>query len=257
MSRNNITISILTAVVLIWVVNTVFTATRAKILDIVKPALKISQTISRKIRSISLIPQSSLSKENALLREEIETMKSKLVGQDELTSENNRLRKLLDFKKKQASNRAISAQVIGRDPSNWTNIIFVDKGKDDGIKKYMAVTTDKGLVGRVIEVGSSSAKVMFITDPDSRIGVLVQRTRHDGLLYGTLSRKCQMVYIPLEADIWPGDLIVSSGLGISVPKGLLVGTIEDVFIDKSGLYQSAIIKPAVDLSRVEEVLCIE
>ena len=121
----------------------------------------------------------------------------------------------------------------------------------------MAVSAARGLVGRVIEAGSSTAKIMFLTDPDSRIGVVVQRTRHDGLLYGTLSRQCQMVYLSLNADVWPGDVVVSSGLGGSIPGGIMVGTIEDVFVDKSGLYQAAIVKLAVDLSRVEEVLCIE
>lgn len=255
MSRNNVTVSILTAVVLIWVVNAVFTATRAKILDIAKPVLKASHAVSSKLKSV-ILPKSRLAKENKLLINQIEILKNKLVNLEELELENNRLKKLLNFKMK-TDHKTVSAQVIGRDPSNWTSIIFIDKGSLDGIKKYMAVNTDKGLVGRVIEVGLNSAKVMFITDPDSRIGVLIQRTRHDGLLYGTLRRQCQVVYMALDADVWPGDLVVSSGLGTSVPKGLLVGVVEDVFIDKSGLYQSAIVKPAVDLSRVEEVLCIE
>lgn len=255
MSRNNITISILTAVLLIWIVNAVFTATRAKILDIIEPFLKASHRFSHKVKSL-VLPESKLSQQNRLLKEEMEILRSRLAQLDELSSENSRLKKLLNFKKGLAY-RTVSAQVIGRDPSNWTSLIYIDKGADDGIKKYMAVTTDKGLVGKVIEVGSSSAKAMFITDPDSRIGVLIQRTRHDGLLYGTLSRQCQMVYISLDADVWPGDLVLSSESSASVPKGLLVGTVEDVFIDKSGLYQTAIVKPAVDLSRVEEVLCIE
>lgn len=255
MNRNNITVSILTAVLLIWFVNAIFTATRARFLDIAKPFLKVSNISSRKLKSF-LVPEDRLSKENQLLKSEIEVMKNKLVQLDELYSENERLRKLLDFKKR-LDYKTVSARVIGRDPSNWTSVIYIDKGKDDGIKKYMAVTTDKGLLGRTISVGSSSSKVMFITDPDSRIGVLTQRTRHDGLLYGTLTRECQMVYISLDADVWPGDLVVSSGTGGSIPKGLLVGTIKDVFVDKSGLYQTAIVRPVVDLSRAEEVLCME
>ena len=257
MSRNtNVTVSILTAVILIWVVNAVFTATRHKFIDLARPALKTSKNISRNIRSLSSVPKSPLAKENIQLVERLESAKNRLVGLEELAKENERLRRLLGFKKK-AAYKTISAQVIGRDPSNWTSIIYIDKGRDDNLRKYMAATTDKGLVGRIIELGSSTAKVMYITDPDSRIGVFVQRTRHDGLLCGTLSRQCQMIYLPLDADIWPGDLVVSSGLSESIPKGVLVGTVDDVFIDKSGLYQSAIVKPAVDLSRVEEVLCIE
>lgn len=254
MSRNRIIISILTAVVLIWIVNAIFTAARPKILDIAKPAATATKKLSQKIKS-HLSPQSDLAKKIALLKEQLEIMKTRLVQLDELALENKRLKELLGFKKN-TPYKTISAQVIGRDPSNWTSIIYINKGKEDGIRKYMAVTTDKGMVGRVIEVGSSSAKVMFITDPDSRMGVLIQRSRHDGLLFGTLTRECQMTYISLNADVWPGDLVVSSGVG-TIPKGLLVGVIEDVFIDKSGLYQTAIVKPTVDLSRVEEVLCIE
>lgn len=255
MNRNNITISILTAIVLIWLINSIFSALRTKILDITRPALSASYQISHKVKSF-IFAETGLAKKNNLLKSQIEVMKAKIAGLDEFVLENKRLKKLLDFKKS-ASRNAVSAQVIGRDPSNWTSIIYIDKGADDNIKKYMAVTTDKGLVGRVIEAGQASAKVMFITDPDSRIGILIQRTRHDGLLCGTLSRQCRMLYIHLEADIWPGDLVVSSGLGGSFPKGLMIGTVEDVFIDKSGLYQTAVIKPSVDLSRVEEVLCVE
>ncbi|NQT06538.1 MAG: rod shape-determining protein MreC [Candidatus Omnitrophica bacterium] len=255
MNRNNITISILTAVVLIWAVNLLFTATRSKILDIVEPVFKSSHNISRKVIS-SVFPESRLAEENRILKEKIEIIRKRLVELDEVIRENNRLKKLLNFKK-YTKYKTLSARIIGRDPSNWTSIIFIDKGKKDGIKKYTAVVTDKGLLGRVIEQGASSAKVMFVTDPDSRVGVLIERTRHDGLLYGTLSRQCQMVFISLNADVWPGDLVITSGLGGSIPKGILVGTVEDVFIDKSGLYQTAIVKPAVDLSRVEEVLCIE
>ncbi|MBL7069116.1 MAG: rod shape-determining protein MreC [Candidatus Omnitrophica bacterium] len=255
MSRNNLTISILTAVVLIWAVNTIFSATRDKILNIAKPALKTSQNISYKIRSV-VLPESKFSRENRLLREQIGVLKNRLAQLDEIASENERLKKLLGFKR-DLSYKSISAKVIGRDPSNWTSIIYIDKGKEDRIKKYMAVFADKGLIGRVIEAGPSSAKVMFITDPDSSIGVVIQRTRYDGLLYGTLTRQCQMVYLSLNADVWPGDLVVTSGMGETIPKGLLVGTVEDVFIDKSRLYQTAIVKPAVDFSKIEEVLCIE
>ncbi len=255
MSRNNITISILTAVILIWIVNALFTATRAKLLDLAGPALKFSYSVSRSFKSFFL-PESKLKAENILLKDHIEVMKNKLVRQDELALENIRLKRLLDFKEKTRF-KTISARVIGRDPASWTSVIYIDKGTDDGIRRYMAVTTDKGFVGRVIEAGSSSAKAMFITDPDSRIGTVIQRTRHDGLLYGTLSQQCRMVYISLDADVWPRDLVVTSGRGTSIPKGLLIGVVEDVFIDKSGLYQTAIVKPAVDLSKVEELLCIE
>jgi len=256
-NRSNLTVSILTAVILIWVINAVFTATRSKILDAAKPVLLSSQRLTNKLKSVFL-PETQLARENKLLRDQIEIMKNRLVELDEAKLENERLRRLLNFKTIiEKERKSIAARVIGRDPSNWTSIIYVDKGADDGIKKYMAVTTDKGLIGRVIEVGAASSKVMYISDPDSRIGVLIERTRHDGLLYGTLSRGCQMIYLDLDADVWPGDIVLSSGLGYQVPKGLLVGTIEDVFIDKSGLYQCAVVNPAVDLSRAEEVLCIE
>lgn len=245
----------MTAIVLIWIVNTVFSAARSKILDIASPALSLSKKVSQKIVSIGL-PKDRLVKENESLKENLAAIKNQLAQFDEISLENSRLKKLLGFKTARSYN-SIPAQVIGRDPSNWTSVIYINKGADDGIKKYMAVSTANGLVGRVIESGSLTAKIMFLTDPDSRIGVVVQRTRHDGLLYGTLSRQCQMVYLSLNADVWPGDAVVSSGLGGSIPEGIMVGTIEDIFVDKSGLYQAAIVRLAVDLSKVEEVLCIE
>ncbi|MGH7198072.1 MAG: rod shape-determining protein MreC, partial [Candidatus Omnitrophota bacterium] len=116
----------------------------------------------------------------------------------ELLQENARLAGLVGLKTAfppEVRNK-IFARVIGRSPVSWNSAFLIDKGADKGIHTQMLVLSGGSLVGRVIEVGPQTSKVLLITDPNSRIGVLLQRTRHQGILYGTSSGECRMKYLP-------------------------------------------------------------
>lgn len=175
---------------------------------------------------------------------------------EEVLSENNRLKTLLDFKKK-LSYVTVACRVIGRDPSNWANTIIVDKGIRDGIKIDSPVLYVDGLVGRVIELGESISKVILITDFNSRVVALVERTRQVGVVYGMNKNICKLKYIPLDSDIKVGDKIVSSGLGGVYPKGLLVGEVISVGKESDRLSLYAIVRPSQYLDKLEEVFVIK
>jgi len=176
----------------------------------------------------------------------------------EALAENGRLNRLLEMRTvlPVTASKAVVGRVIGRSPAAWNRVFLVDKGAEQGMRINMPVLSDTSLIGKITEVGPRVSKALLITDPNSRVGALVQRTRDQGILYGTFSGECRMKYLSLEAQIKPGDLVESAGYGGFFPKGLLIGKIEKVWKEPGQIYQVALVTPLTDLSRVEEVVCI-
>lgn len=203
-----------------------------------------------------IMPFASLRAENKLLREKVAYLVAKYGEARAVYEENHRLKAILNFRQ-QVPYKTIPAQVIGRDASNWSNSIIIDKGLNFGISKNKAALSLQGLVGRVVEVGRYSSKILLVTDPDSKVGVLILRNRQGGILIGRPGGSCKMVYIALDSDVAPGDKVITAGFGGVFPKDVLVGSVVKVAKEPGRLYKYAIVKPAQDLSRLEEVLCIK
>ncbi|SDE73369.1 hypothetical protein SPACI_019730 [Sporomusa acidovorans DSM 3132] len=199
-------------------------------------------------------------RDNQALQAEIAELRQNNVNTTEILAENARLRAMLDYKKGAPQFDFVTAQVIARDPGTWTSIIMINRGASDGIAKDMTVVTAQGLVGNVISVYNNSAKVQLILDPRSAVGCLVQRpeSRVAGIVEGSSANQQtpHMVNIARDADIIKGDKIITSGFGGIFPKGLLVGEVLDIVNDEGGLLKYAVLKPAVDFDRLEEVLVI-
>lgn len=193
--------------------------------------------------------------QNERLNREISLLKNKLSAQEEAFLENTRLKKLLSLKQKSAY-KLIAARVIARSPDSWTSAVIIDKGRHDGIRRGMVAVNFLGLVGRVIETQESTSKILLINDPNIGISAMVQRSRQEGLVSGTLGTSLVMRYLSKESDINIADVIITSGLNATYPKGLLIGSVVDIVSEFSGLTRYAIIKPAVDLSNIEEVLVV-
>lgn len=193
--------------------------------------------------------------QNEKLRKEIDFLKQKLNAANEARLENERLKNLLSFKEK-SSLRVIAARVIGRSADSWSSVIIIDKGRTSGIKRGYVAITYLGLAGRVIETAASASKIILLNDPNLGVSCIVQRSRQEGLVSGTLGTSLIMKYLPEDSDIKISDVIVTSGLTAMYPKGLLVGKVVEVGEELSGLTRYAIIKPAVNLSDLEEVLII-
>lgn len=193
--------------------------------------------------------------QNDLLKNQVGLLNGKLHVAYEVYLENLRLKELLAIKKN-LSYKAIASRVIGRAPDNWSSVIILDKGKRQGIKAGCVVMSYAGLVGRVIEVYETTSKVIQINDPNLGVSGINQRSRQEGFVSGTLGNSLFMKYLPKDADIKVSDVIITSGLTETYPKGIIIGTVTDVGEEFSGLSRYAIIKPAANLSSVEEVLVI-
>jgi rod shape-determining protein MreC len=193
--------------------------------------------------------------QNERLRKEIDLLKEKFNTVNEVYLENRRLKNLLSFKQK-SPHKVVAARVIGRSVDNWSSLVLIDKGNYHGIKRGFVAITYLGLVGRVVEAADSVSKVKLINDPSFGVSALVQRSRQEGLVSGTLGRSLIMKYLPKDSDIKASDIIITSGLTDNYPKGLLIGRVISIGEEFSGLSRYAIVKPAVDLSNIEEVLII-
>jgi len=196
------------------------------------------------------------------LREENRELKGLVAG---LRQENNRLQELVSAEERlkklyplqsDYSGHSTLARIYGRDPSNWFKTVLVDKGSDDDIAKDMAVLGADGLVGRVTEVSSRTAKVLLITDVNSAVDVILQRSRSQAIMEGKREEACILKYVQKSDDVQPGDRVITSGMGGVFPKGLVAGTVSKVDRKRPGIFQYVEVVPAVDFSRLEEVLIL-
>lgn len=196
-----------------------------------------------------------LEKENQALKRELQELKLQVNRYREADLANQRLRALLNFKKSIAT-PLLPAQLVAFDPSGWFQTILIDKGRNDGVVRDMAVVSAEGLVGRVIGVSNHHAKVLLILDGNSAVDAYIQRSRARGVLVGLGLELCLLKYVQRNEDVQVGDKVISSGMGGVFPKGLLVGTVQEVVRGSSGLFQRVEVEPAVNFGRLEEVLVV-
>jgi rod shape-determining protein MreC len=193
--------------------------------------------------------------ENQSLKRENDFLRNKINSLNEYYLENLRLKEALAFKNKSPL-KLIAAGVIARPADNWSLGIVIDKGSYSGIRKGMSVITCLGLVGRVIETTGHTSRVTLLNDPNLGVSGIVQRSRQEGLVSGTLGGNLIMKYLPEDADIKTRDIIISSGLDAAYPKGILIGTVVEIGREFSGLSRYALIRPAVNFSNIEEILVV-
>ena len=194
--------------------------------------------------------------ENESLKREIVELQSRVTSYQEAYVENQRLRRLMDFKTS-TKVETIPAQVIVHDLTGWFQTLMVDKGFRDEIAPDMPVVNDEGVIGRVLDVSDRYSRVLLITDQGSDVDAIDQRNRVRGILCGKDANGCLLKYIRGNLDIKEGDLVISSGKDGIYPKGLRLGVVLAVYKDPVDLFQKIDVKPMVRLSALEEVLIIK
>ncbi len=217
-------------------------------------------TSNRFVQAITEIE--TLRADNAALRTEV----------DRLTLENVQLREAA-FAAQQAAKlgdiaktlpfQTVAATVIARDPSNILATIVLGVGTNDGVKVGHVVLSEQGLVGRVSEVGTNYSKVLLITDPSSTVSALIEGSRATGIVRGQYGDSLIMDWILQTERVKAGDVVVTAGLGLGdelrslYPKGLVIGKILQLQNAEAAAYQRAIIAPAVELRKLENVLVVK
>ena len=193
--------------------------------------------------------------ENIRMKKELDSLKIENYLYQEMLAANQRLQQLLQFRN-MSDQPVIAAQVIGRDPTGWFQSVIIDKGKNSGIKLNMPVVNAEGVVGKLVSVSNNYSKVLLIIDQNSSVDCIIQRSRDDGILKGLSSGVCKLDYVLKSSDVHVGDVVVTSGLGGIFPKGIPVGEVTDVEDPPGELFKDVRIRPAVDFSKLEELLII-
>jgi rod shape-determining protein MreC len=192
--------------------------------------------------------------ENRQLKQQIEHMRLEQVRLADDAAQARRLQILLAFKE-QFISRTVAAQVIGSSGSDLSRIIYIDKGKNAGIEPDMAVMTSDGVVGKVLLAYPSVAQVLLISDQSSGVGAMLEKTRLQGVLRGTANGEVVLERVMSDEQVPVGEAVLTSGGDQIFPKGLPVGRVTEVGSGKD-LFLTIKIKPAADLSKLEEVLVL-
>lgn len=198
----------------------------------------------------------SVLQRNSELEAEISSLQTEIVQLQQQLKEADVLYALLEFARARPQNEYTAAAVIGRDPSPFLHYILIDHGSDDGLRHGMPVVTEQGLVGRVDAVTAGAARVQLITDASSAVNVWLQSDQTEAMLTGSVTGDLSLEMVAQDVTMRPGELILTSGLGSTYPKDIVVGQIVSVRRQENELFQSASVQPAVDFSQLQAVLVI-
>ena len=193
--------------------------------------------------------------ENTRLRDEVNQLSAQV---QQLREEIYRAGRLEEFSAYQFETgfTGTAAQVIGESPDPWRRTIVINRGTQEGLKRNFPVVTPDGLVGSVVDTAEHSSIVRLIVDRSSRVPVLVSRSRARAILEGESSGTCQLKYLDRTEDVQQGDVVITSGLAGTYPRGIEVGTVTRIIKKSYGLYQYAKVLPNAPIGRLEDVLVI-
>ena len=184
--------------------------------------------------------------------EAMTTVKTLQQQNESLQSEINELR--------YAEQRLVVSKVLGRTPGELSDSLYIDKGTDDGVQQDMAVVTVNGLVGLVDEAYPSSARVTLVTSTRCNVGARILRanSRAVGIVTGRGGNNVPLLmeHLQREADVLPGDVVVTSGYSQNHPAGIVIGTVKESSLDAAGLLRNATVEPAAVREGLEEVFVV-
>lgn len=236
----------------------------ARALEPVRAAVSgVGQGIASLFGTIGEIDR--LRTENDQLRNQLAGAQQRIAQLAEDAAENVELRQLLGLTKS-LDMQLLPVRIIARDPSNLSWEVGIDAGSNQGVKLGMPVVASASgagaLAGSVVSVGSDTAQVRFVVDTRSAVVALDQQTRALGEIQGQLGGQLVFVKVPITEKVAPGDTVISAGLTLTngpasaYPKGLLIGTVQAVQPDVNALTQTAFVRPAVDVQRVERLMVV-
>jgi rod shape-determining protein MreC len=192
--------------------------------------------------------------QNRKLEEQIEQLRLQQVRLAEDAGQARRLQRLLGFKE-QFIARTLAAQVIGSSGSDMSRVVYIDKGAGEGVQQDMPVITADGVVGKILRVFPTSSQVLLINDPSSGVGAILEKSRLQGVIKGTANGELLLEKMMSDERVEVGDQLLTSGGDQIFPKGLPIGVVKKVSPGKD-VFLNVQVKPAAELSRLEEVLVI-
>jgi rod shape-determining protein MreC len=194
--------------------------------------------------------------ENERLKSENALLRSQLIQLQEGQKDYDVLYALLNVARARPDSDYAAAMVIGRDSSPFMRYVLIDRGSDSGLRRGMPVLTAQGLVGRIDAVTANAARVQLIIDSSSAVNVRLKDSNVNAMLQGSVTGDVTLEMIPPEAEVKPGELILTNGLGGTYPSNILVGQVSSVRKLQTALFQSAAVQPVVDFNNLRAVLVV-
>lgn len=210
------------------------------------------------IRDLATAPRdvATLRQQNAELQAEVARLQQQVITLQEQVAEVDVLSALLNYARLRPENRYLAANVIGEDVSPFIRSIWIGRGSDAGLQRGMPVVTERGLVGRLVEVFSTVSRVQLILDPEAAVNVLLQSSRAEGVTVAQPNGELWVDMISQEVEVQPDELILTSGLGGGYPADIPVGQVISVRRRDYEIFQQAVIQPVVDFENLAIVLVI-
>jgi rod shape-determining protein MreC len=199
----------------------------------------------------------SAQKENDAMRAEMDRLKVRNAELESRALEADRLAALLNFRNAHSDNSMIAARVIGGSPDSGSQVVNIDRGSRDGIRRDMGVITPDGVVGKIFAVYPDISQVLLLGDKESGVGALLADTRTQGPVKGTGEPLLSLDYISSDEKVTAGEAVLTSGQDRIFPKDLPVGKVVDFSSDAKSPFMKIRVKPAAHLDRLEEVLVLQ
>lgn len=204
--------------------------------------------------------RSTIEKEYNALRQKNEQLMYDVMLLEELQHKLTVYENLYDEISANESLNPLVATVIGRESGNYFSVFTINKGRNEGIREFMAVTVNGALVGYTYNVSATTSTVRTIIDSEASIAALLSTSRDQGTVRGTLDIDgkplCRMYYLPEDNLPRPGDRVVTSGVGMSFPKGIPIGTVRESTRGMESNKSYVVIEPAADFQHIERVIVL-
>lgn len=189
------------------------------------------------------------------LRDQNQQLRERVAELEEYMQEAQRLQALIGIQDAYGF-ESTGARVIGRNTDAWNQFVTIDKGTNDGLRSGLPVMSQAGLVGMIVSTTASTADVRLIVDPESGVSAMVQSNRTEGIVHGSLEGVLYLEDMAADANVTEGDVVITSGLGGSYFRGLIIGTVTKVERNSSGATVRAVVAPNGTISALQEVLVV-
>lgn len=196
-------------------------------------------------------------RENEAMRAELDRLKVRNAELEGRAKEADRLAALLNFRTAHPEAPMLPAAVIGGSPDSASQVVYINRGSRDGLRRDMGVITPDGVVGKILAVYPDTSQVLLVSDKESGVGALLGDTRTQGPVKGTGEPLLSLDYISSDDKVTPGEAVLTSGQDRIFPKDLPVGTVVDTATDHKSPFMKIRVRPAAHLDRLEEVLVLQ
>lgn len=230
---------------------------RGGVMTVTSPVRMLGSAVAAPFGALGNIAQNATASSETLseLKKRNEELTAQVAELSEAQETAERLEKLVGLKSTY-SLESTAARIIGSTGDAWTDSVIIDKGSASGFEVGMPVCSSGGVIGQIIEVSANTSTVRLITDDQSGVSAMIQGSRAQGVLQGQADGTLRLEYVVSDAEVATGDIVITSGIGGTFPKGLPLGTVASIDRAPNAVYYTIVVRAASSAESNEEVLVI-